>query len=93
MSPWQQQHQYFYYHLGNQQFVGVGDNRIDFMDIFSPDNYLPIEINVPDTFMGFWQGVNSAWETASGYFSSMNGEDTPRFYYIFNNRPILLNQK
>lgn len=55
----------------------IYDHRIDFPQAFSPDNYLPIEINVPDTFMSFWQNIGSAWDAASGYFS-MGNQVTPR---------------
>lgn len=45
----------------------------DLSQYFSPDDFFPIEINVPDTVMDIWQGVGSAWTAASDYFS-MNGE-------------------
>lgn len=54
----------------------IDDNRIDFSQLFSPDDWFPIEINVPDTIMGAWHGFESAWNAASDYFSN-NGE-TPQ---------------
>lgn len=66
----------------------IGDDRIDFSQLFSPDDWFPIEINVPDTVMGAWHGIQSAWNAASDYFSS-NGEMPQKTIkltqvYIFN---------
>lgn len=38
-------------------------------DIFSPDSWFPIEINVPDTFLGAWASIESAWQFTSDYWS------------------------
>lgn len=48
--------------------------RVDINDIFSPDYWFPIEINVPDTFIGAWQNIGSAWQFASDYLSMSNAE-------------------
>lgn len=50
------------------------EHREDLSQIFSPDDWFPIEINVPDTVMNIWQGVESAWTAASDYFSMDNGQ-------------------
>lgn len=60
----------------------VEQHRVDFTQLFSPDDWFPIEINVPDTVMDIWQGVGSAWTAASDYFS-MNNEETQRNTVIF----------
>lgn len=52
----------------------VEQHRVDPSQIFSPDDWFPIEINVPDTVMNIWQGVESTWTAASDYFSMNNGE-------------------
>lgn len=52
----------------------VEQHRVDLSQIFSPDDWFPIEINVPDTVMNIWQGAESAWTAASDYFSMNNGE-------------------
>lgn len=57
------------------------ENRIDPTDeyfspgdFFSPDDFFPIEINVPDTVISAWDSLNTAWSTASDYFSMGQGE-------------------
>lgn len=50
---------------------------IDFSDFFSLDDWLPIEINVPDTAMEIWQGAEYAWTTVSDYLSAEN-QEAPR---------------
>lgn len=60
----------------------VEQHRVDFTQFFSPDDWFPIEINVPDTVMDIWQGVGSAWTAASDYFS-MNNEEMQRNIVIF----------
>lgn len=52
-----------------QPYWTVEQNRIEFSDFFSPDDWFPIEINVPDTIMSAWHGFESAWTAASDYFS------------------------
>lgn len=34
------------------------------------DQYLPIEVNVPDTAMMFWHGAQMAWTDFNDYFNS-----------------------
>lgn len=41
----------------------------DIYDLFSPDYWFPIEINVPDTVMSAWDSFGAAWSAASDYFS------------------------
>lgn len=53
----------------------VEGNRIDFSQFFSLDDIFPIEINVPDTIMSAWHGIESTWTAATDYFS-MNEEQT-----------------
>lgn len=54
------------------------DEITDISEIFTTDYWFPIEINVPDTFIGAWHGVQSAWEFASDYFMMGNGEMSPQ---------------
>lgn len=54
-----------------QQWI-VEPQRVDFSQLFSPDDWFPIEINVPDTAMDIWHGAQSAWTFASDYFSMEN---------------------
>lgn len=53
---------------------GNRDEITDISELFNPDYWFPIEINVPDTFMSAWEGIQSAWAFASDYFSMSNGE-------------------
>lgn len=55
-----------------QHYWTTEHQRIAFSQIISPDDWFPIEINVPDTIMSAWQGVELAWMAASEYFSSNN---------------------
>lgn len=52
--------------------LGNRDEITDISEIFTPDYWFPIEINVPDTFISAWQGIESAWQIASDYFSMGN---------------------
>lgn len=59
----------------NQPIVpGNRDEITDISDIFTPDYWFPIEINVPDTFMTAWESIESAWAYALDYFSMSSGE-------------------
>lgn len=55
----------------------VEGNRIDFSQFFSFDDIFPIEINVPDTIMSAWQGIESTWTAAADYFSMNEDESIP----------------
>lgn len=46
----------------------------DFGSLFNPDNWFPIEINVPDTAMSAWQNFGDAWSAVNDYFSMGNQE-------------------
>lgn len=61
----------------SEDYLIYDDNRIELSDLFSPDYWFPIEINVPDTIMGAWQGIGSAWTAASDFFAMGNNEQTP----------------
>lgn len=59
------------------------DNRdqiTDISEIFTPDYWFPIEINVPDTFMSAWNSIKSAWTFTSDYFTMGN---ITRHHYTF----------
>lgn len=81
-------HQYYVDSNGRQwilkQDPGIGS-------IFNPSDWLPIEINVPDTVIGAWHGLQYAWTTASDYFSMANQDTTHhhhhhhRLHIIFSN--------
>lgn len=47
------------------------DNEIDFAQLFSPDYWFPIEINVPDTIQSTWQGIQSTWTFVSETFENI----------------------
>lgn len=59
-----------------QQWI-IENNRIDIPDIFSPDYWFPIEINVPDTIMSVWHSAMDVWMATSDYFSMNNDEQIP----------------
>ena len=50
-------------------------------DAIEASNWLPIEVNIPDTIMSAVQGVGSVWSNLMGYFTSPTS-DVPR---IWNN--------
>lgn len=56
----------------------ISGDRIEFSDFLSPDDWFPVEINVPDTVMSAWDSVGAAWEFASDYFSM---EEQPSTQY------------
>lgn len=66
---------------------GNRDEITDISDIFNPDTWFPIEINVPDTFIAAWQNIESAWSFASDYFSMSNDEmstmESTKTHYMF----------
>lgn len=61
----------------NVQHPGNRDEITDIAAIFTPEYWLPIEINVPDTFLSAWNGIGSAWTLAADYFSMGNSEMSP----------------
>lgn len=50
------------------------DEITDISELFTEDYWFPIEINVPDTFISAWHGLESAWTFASDYWSMGNGQ-------------------
>lgn len=50
------------------------DEITDISELFSPDYWFPIEINVPDSLMTAWENLGEVWAYASDYFSMNNNE-------------------
>lgn len=50
-----------------------------FSDLFNQyaDQYLPVEVNVPDTASMFWQGAQMAWTGFNDYFNSDDQQMPP----------------
>lgn len=59
-----------------QQYWLAEQNRIDFPQ-FPPDDWFPIEINVPDTIESAWHGFETVWTAASEFFF-MNNQEAPQ---------------
>lgn len=58
----------------------LSGDRVEFTDFFSPDDWFPVEINVPDTVMSAWDSFGAAWEFASDYLSMEEQPSTPTQY-------------
>lgn len=71
----------FEYAVPNNPIPGhlvISQNGIEFSDFFSPDDWFPVEINVPDAIMSAYDSFGAAWQLASDFFS-MDEEQTTQY--------------